>query len=231
MLFADGAVELVVERIEDGDVHCRVVAGGRLFSNKGINLPGRPLSVQTLTEKDRRDLAFIAKADIDIVAISFVRSPNDIAEARACLGHSKLPVMAKLERPEALDALEPILEASDGVMVARGDLGVELPFEQVPLLQKQILEHAALRGKWAVVATQMLGSMVTRPADARRGVGRGERGARRHRRRDAVRRDRRGALPRGERARDRPDHARRRAEPRLPPRARRARPSSLPDRP
>ena len=83
VLFADGAVELVVERIEDGDVHCRVVAGGRLFSNKGINLPGRPLSVQTLTEKDRRDLAFIAKADIDIVAISFVRSPQDIAEARA----------------------------------------------------------------------------------------------------------------------------------------------------
>ncbi len=160
VLFADGAVELVVERVEDGDVHCRVVAGGRLFSNKGINLPGRPLSVQTLTEKDRRDLAFISKADVDIVAISFVRAPKDIDDARACLGGSKQPVMAKLERPEALEALDAILEASDGVMVARGDLGVELPFEQVPILQKKILEHAALRGKWAVVATQMLGSMV-----------------------------------------------------------------------
>jgi pyruvate kinase len=160
VLFADGTVELVVERIEGDDVHCRVIAGGRLFSNKGLNLPGRPLSVQTLTDKDRRDLGYIAQADVDIAAISFVRSAADVHAARACLGHQKTPVMAKLERPEALSALDEILEASDGVMIARGDLGVEMPFERVPLLQKQILERAAQRGKWAVVATQMLGSMV-----------------------------------------------------------------------
>jgi pyruvate kinase len=160
VLFADGAVELVVERIDGDDVHCRVVAGGRLFSNKGLNLPGRPLSVQTLTDKDRRDLAYVAQADIDIAAISFVRSAADLQAARDCIGKSKLPVMAKLERPEALERLDEILEASDGVMIARGDLGVEMPFDRVPLLQKQILDRAAQRGKWAVVATQMLGSMV-----------------------------------------------------------------------
>lgn len=159
VLFADGTVELVVERVEGPDVHCRVLGGGRLYSNKGLNLPGRKVSVQTLTEKDREDLGYLATADVDIVAISFVRSPADIALARELLGASKTPVMAKLERPEALEALDAILDASDGVMVARGDLGVELPFERVPLLQKQILERAAMRGKWAVVATQMLGSM------------------------------------------------------------------------
>jgi pyruvate kinase len=160
VLLADGALELVVERIDGSDVRCRVLAGGRLFSNKGLNLPGRRLSAPTLTEKDRNDLAFLATADVDIVAISFVRSPADLALARELLGDGKTPVMAKLERPEALAALDAILDASDGVMVARGDLGVELPFERVPLLQKQILERAAVRGKWCVVATQLLGSMV-----------------------------------------------------------------------
>jgi pyruvate kinase len=167
-LFADGAVELVVERIEATDVHCRVIAGGRLFSNKGLNLPGRRLSVATLTDKDRRDLEYLSRSDIDIVAISFVRSPEDLALARSLLGDSKLPVMAKLERPEALQNLDAILAASDGVMIARGDLGVEMSFERVPVLQKQILTRAAELGKWAVVATQMLGSMVVarRPSSA-----------------------------------------------------------------
>ncbi len=167
VLFADGAIELTVERIEGADVHCRVTSGGRLYSNKGLNLPGRRLTVETLTEKDRRDLAFIADADIDIVAISFVRSPTDLDEARALVGKRRVPVMAKLERPEALEHLEAILDASDGVMVARGDLGVEMPFEQVPVLQKRILASAARRGKWAVVATQMLGSMATSPRPTR----------------------------------------------------------------
>src|SRR5262249_8750335 len=111
-------------------------------------------------EKDEQDLAFAAKANIDLVAISFVRSAEDIQRARHLLGHAKTPVMAKLERPEALAALDSILAASDGIMVARGDLGVEMPFERVPVLQKQILRRASALGKWAVVATQMLGSMV-----------------------------------------------------------------------
>lgn len=171
VLLADGTIELEVESIDydAGDVRCRVVTGGRLFSNKGLNLPGRRVSVATLTEKDRRDLAYLRDTDVDIVAISFVRSADDLALARELLGESKkIPVMAKLERPEAVAHLDEILDASDGIMVARGDLGVELPFERVPVLQKQILRRAAERGRWAVVATQMLASMVVarRPSRA-----------------------------------------------------------------
>jgi pyruvate kinase len=160
ILLADGTLELQVESIEGQDVHCTVVSGGRLFSNKGMNLPRTKLSVQTLTEKDRRDLEWISSSDVDIVAISFVRSPDDLDKARSILGPCGIPVMAKLELPEVLDRLEDILETADGVMVARGDLAVEVPFEQVPTLQERILRRAAARGKWAIVATQMLGSMV-----------------------------------------------------------------------
>ena len=160
IVLADGTIEMVVERIDGPDVHCRLRNSGRLYSNKGLNLPGRAVSIPTLTEKDREDLAFAAQAEIDLVAISFVRSPDDIHTARELLGSRKTPVMAKLERPEALNRLDEILAVSDGIMVARGDLGVELPFERVPVLQKQILRRARALGKWSVVATQMLGSMV-----------------------------------------------------------------------
>ena len=161
ILFADGTLELRVLEMEDEDVHCEVINGGRLGSRKGLNIPDRELSVETLTEKDAKDLAFCGKSDIDIVAISFVRSPEDLKQARELLNNSRTPVMAKLERPEALDRLDAILDASDGVMIARGDLGVELPFERVPTMQKEILVRASERGKWAVVATQMLSSMVS----------------------------------------------------------------------
>ncbi|MCX5662233.1 MAG: pyruvate kinase [Planctomycetota bacterium] len=161
ILLADGTIELRVESVEGQDVLCRVTSGGRLYSNKGINIPHTKLSVETLTEKDRRDLRFIAGSGIDMVAISFVRTPDDIHLARQILGpNSHVPVLAKLELPEVLNHLDAIFEVSDGVMVARGDLGVEVPFERVPPLQKQILARATERGKWAVVATQMLGSMV-----------------------------------------------------------------------
>jgi pyruvate kinase len=160
ILLADGSIELVAERVDGDDVLCQVVAGGRLYSNKGLNLPDTRLSVQSLTDKDRRDLAYLAGAEVEIVAISFVRTARDIREARALLGARKVTVIAKLERPEALDNLDEILEAADGVMVARGDLGVELPFERVPTAQRMILDRAAKKAKWAVVATQMLGSMV-----------------------------------------------------------------------
>jgi pyruvate kinase len=169
ILLADGAIELEVESADGSDVHCRVLTGGRLFSNKGLNLPGRPVSVDTLTDKDRRDLKYLASTDVDIVAISFVRKAQDIHLARELIGSErKTPIMAKLERPEALANLDEILDASDGIMVARGDLGVELPLEQVPILQKRILARAAERGRWAVVATQMLASMVVarRPSRA-----------------------------------------------------------------
>lgn len=160
VLLADGAIELVVEHIDAGDVHCRVVSGGTLFSRKGLNLPGRRLSIETLTEKDRRDLAYIATTDIDLVAVSFVRKAADLQHARLALGTGVKPLVAKLERPEALDNLDEILAASDGVMVARGDLGVELSFDRVPIVQKMILKRAMIHGRSAVVATQMLGSMV-----------------------------------------------------------------------
>jgi len=162
ILLADGMIELRVTRVEGGDVYTRTVCGGQLYSNKGLTVPGRVISIPTLTAKDEEDLAFAARAGIDLIAISFVRSPQDILRARELLGpRTNIPIMAKLERPEALDALDDILKVSDGIMVARGDLGVELPFERVPIMQKQILVRARALGKWAVVATQMLGSMVT----------------------------------------------------------------------
>lgn len=168
ILLADGTIELRVSEVADRDVVCEVVNGGRLYSNKGINIPRTKLSVETLTDKDRRDLAWIAGSDVDMVAVSFVRSAKDIIDARLLLGdRSRIPVMAKLELPEVLDNLDDILETSDGVMVARGDLAVEVPFEQVPGLQKMILRRAAARGKWALVATQMLGSMVMQPRPTR----------------------------------------------------------------
>ena len=168
ILLADGTIELRAEEVLDEEVRCRILIGGRLTSNKGINLPDSRLSVDTLTEKDRRDLEYISKSDIDLVAISFVRSAHDIIRAQTLIDNPRIPVVAKLERPEALEHLNDILEVSDGVMVARGDLGVEMEFDQVPTLQKQILHRAALRGKWTVVATQMLGSMVmnSRPTRA-----------------------------------------------------------------
>lgn len=160
VLLADGSIELRVERIERDNVHCRVINGGPLSSRKGLNLPGRALSIHTLTEKDLQDLAYIATTDIDLVAVSFVRKADDLNHARQVLGRNKKPLIAKLERPEALQNLEEILAACDGVMVARGDLGVELSFEQVPIVQKRILQRAVAHGRSAVVATQMLVSMV-----------------------------------------------------------------------
>jgi len=167
VLLADGSIELRVESIQEQAVNCKVVNGGRLYSRKGLNLPGRKLTIDTLTDKDLEDLAYIAGADIDLVAVSFVRRAADLERAREALGEGAQPLIAKLERPEALENLAEIMEASDGVMVARGDLGVELSFERVPILQKQILESAAMHGRSAVVATQMLGSMVHRSRPSR----------------------------------------------------------------
>ncbi|MBI41665.1 MAG: pyruvate kinase [Leptospiraceae bacterium] len=168
VLLADGSIELTVESIDGEDVHCRVIHGGMLTSNKGMNLPDTDVSAGTLTEKDRQDLDFIGKSDIDLVAVSFVRRAEDIKDARRYLGDARIPVLAKLERPEALNQLNEILEEADGVMVARGDLGVEIEFERVPFVQKQILQRASVRGKWAIVATEMLRSMVdhSRPTRA-----------------------------------------------------------------
>ncbi len=168
IFLADGTIELVVEKAGGSDIQTRVLTGGRLFSHKGLNLPGLALNfLSTLTPKDRKDLEFIARAGFDMVAVSFVRSAADIREARRLLGGAKIPVMAKIERPEAIEKLAEILEASDGIMLARGDLGVEMALERLPVLQKDILAQAAQRGKWVIVATQMLLTMVSSPRPTR----------------------------------------------------------------
>ena len=169
LLLDDGRIELVVESASATDIHTRVLDGGDLGEHKGINAPHVPLQ-SGLTEKDRSDLAFGLALGIDLVAVSFVQSAEDITRVRASMveaGSPKVPIVAKLERPEAIDHLDEILDASDAVMVARGDLGLEIPLERVPRVQKEILRKARARGIPAIVATQVLESMRFEPRPTR----------------------------------------------------------------
>lgn len=164
ILINDGLVELEVREVFEGSVVTRVVNGGPIGSKKGMNFPDTELSIPAITEKDRVDLEFIASKEVDYVAASFVRRRQDVEDVRALLdsfGGSNIGVIAKLEKPQAVAALDEILEASDGVMVARGDLGVEMLPEEVPIVQKRILRRAAEMGRFAITATQMLESMTT----------------------------------------------------------------------
>lgn len=155
----DGMIRLRVETIQGNTVHTVVEDGGTLSNNKGLNLPGVSISAPALTAKDREDLAFAISAfRADYVALSFVRSADDVREAKALAGD--VPVIAKIERPEAVAALTEIVEVADGIMIARGDLGVELGAEKVPLIQKRIIREANARGKVVITATQMLDSMI-----------------------------------------------------------------------
>ncbi len=173
LLLADGEIELVAENVTASDIHCRVVAGGPLSSHKGINLPSRSIAAPGLTDKDREDLAFGIAQGVDYVALSFVRSADDIRQARALMAEhgATIPVIAKIEKHEALSRIDEILAESDGIMVARGDLGVETPLEHVPLLQKMLIEKANRAGKPVITATQMLLSMVENPRPTRAEVG------------------------------------------------------------
>lgn len=159
----DGMIQLRVEHATGDEVRCRVIAGGRLSDHKGISLPNVPLPVSCLTEKDREDLRFGIRQGVDIVAISFVRSAADIAEVRKFLRDqgSDLPIVAKLERQEVVTNLPGILTMVDAVMVARGDLGVDVPLEEVPHIQKEVIRQARAAKVPVIVATQMLESMVT----------------------------------------------------------------------
>jgi pyruvate kinase len=169
VLLSDGLIELRVLGVRGSDVECEVVNGGELREHQGINLPGTPLKVGSLTEKDRKDLEFGIAHGVDAVALSFVRTAEDVREAKRLIGHRSedLPLIAKLEKPQAIEHLEEILDIADGVMVARGDLGVELPPEKVPVIQKRIIRRAMEARKPVITATQMLESMVLNPRPTR----------------------------------------------------------------
>ena len=169
IMLSDGAIELRVQAVSGNDVECEVVYGGLLGERKGINLPGVAVSAPSVTTKDLDDLRFGLEHDVDYVALSFVREPDDVRfliRDMERLGRRK-PVIAKIEKPEALDNLAAILDRADGVMVARGDLGVELSPERVPAAQKRIIREANARGKPVITATQMLESMIQSPRPTR----------------------------------------------------------------
>ncbi|HXY30733.1 MAG TPA: pyruvate kinase [Gemmatimonadaceae bacterium] len=166
ILVDDGLLELVVMDIEGSRVRARVVHGGPVSSHKGINLPGVLVSAPSLTEKDRADIAFAVKHGLDYLALSFVRRADDIAELRSLIPRG-MWIVAKIEKDTALEDIGAIVESADAVMIARGDLGVELPFEEVPIAQKRIIGVANELGRPVITATQMLESMVTRPRPTR----------------------------------------------------------------
>ncbi|MBE9039203.1 pyruvate kinase, partial [Oscillatoriales cyanobacterium LEGE 11467] len=165
ILLDDGRVEMQVEKIDRaaGELHCRTVVGGKLSNNKGVNFPKVYLSVKAMTDKDRKDLMFGLDRGIDWVALSFVRNPQDVLEIKELISSAgkNVPVIAKIEKHEAIEQMEEILSLCDGVMVARGDLGVELPAEDVPILQKRLIRTANRLGIPVITATQMLDSMVS----------------------------------------------------------------------
>lgn len=169
ILLADGLIELMVEQVSQTEIVCRVINGGLLGENKGINVPGARLSAPSLTEKDRGDLRFGLREAVDYIALSFVRSARDCIGAKTLIEFlgASVPLIAKIEKSEALEDLDNIIDASDGVMVARGDLGVETAVESVPFYQKQIITRANAAEKLVITATQMLESMTHEPRPTR----------------------------------------------------------------
>ena len=170
ILLDDGLIELRVERCQGPEVHCRVITGGVLSNHKSINIPDGHISLPAVTEQDERDLAFAAEHGFDWVAASFIRSAADLEEIRAVLrrhGGEGIRLMAKIENREGIEHLDEILDSADAVMVARGDLGVEIPAAEVPVHQKKMVAGAVRRGKVVVIATQMLDSMIRNPRPTR----------------------------------------------------------------
>ena len=170
LLLDDGLIELEVTGVSPGAIDTRVVAGGRLQANKGINVPDVPLRTSALTPKDVEDLRAGIAMGVDLVALSFVQSPDDLAAARAVAtdaGAPDLPLFAKIEKPRAVELVDEILEAADGLIVARGDLGIEMPLEQLPSVQRRLIQAARRRGVPAIVATQVLESMRYEPRPTR----------------------------------------------------------------
>ena len=169
ILLADGFLELSVRSVNGSEIHCEVITGGVLTSRKGINLPAGTVNLPSMTEKDREDLNFGLAHDVDYIALSFVRTAADIRNIKEIIHRENrdTPVIAKIEKHEAIDHYEDILDAADAIMVARGDLGVEIPLEEVPGIQKQLIQKANASGKPVITATQMLRSMVDAPRPTR----------------------------------------------------------------
>jgi pyruvate kinase len=169
ILLDDGLLELRIEKIEGKAVYCKVIEGGILKSRKGVNLPSLNLRLPSLTEKDKEDLEFGLAQGVDWISLSFVRQAEDVRALKAFLAEKggNVPVMAKIEKPQAIDNLEAIIEECDGLMVARGDLGVEMNPEKVPMLQKRIIRLCNEKGIPVITATQMLDSMINNPRPTR----------------------------------------------------------------
>ncbi|MCD8096296.1 MAG: pyruvate kinase [Ruminococcus sp.] len=170
ILINDGLIEMVVESVDETDVRCKVVHGGEVKDNKGINVPGVKLSMPYISDADMNDLQFGAKLGFDFIAASFVRTGADVIYLRKftqALGWNNVRIIAKIENSDGVENIDEILDAADGVMVARGDMGVEIPFEQIPAIQKELIHKAYNAGKQVITATQMLESMITNPRPTR----------------------------------------------------------------
>jgi len=166
LLIDDGKLELVIDACQTGKIHCHVVAGTHILDRKGVSLPDTTLGVGALTDKDYKDLAAVVEEEIDWVALSFIQRPEDIIEARRII-NGRMTILSKIEKPQAVQRLDEIIELSDALMVARGDLGVEMPLETVPGTQIAIIQACRAAGKPVVVATQMLESMISAPVPTR----------------------------------------------------------------
>jgi len=170
ILIDDGLVEMAVKRIEGGDIACEVLNGGTIKNKKGVNVPGVKTDLPAVSDKDYEDILFGIENDVDFIAASFVRTADDVSEIRKILaenGGRHIRIIAKIENAEGVDNIDAIIAAADGVMVARGDLGVEIPMEEVPLIQKKIISRCNLAGKPVITATQMLDSMMRNPRPTR----------------------------------------------------------------
>lgn len=170
ILLADGLIELRVNKIQGNDIICTVINGGELSDKQGVNIPGKSLPFPTLAEKDIKDIIFGIKAGMDFLAASFIRKASDVTEIRKVLdanGGNDIHIIAKIENREGVENIDDIINVSDGIMIARGDLGVEIPVHEIPLIQKQIIEKCNISGKPVITATQMLDSMIRNPRPTR----------------------------------------------------------------
>lgn len=167
LLLDDGLLEVVVKSVKGEDVNCEVITGGTLKSHKGLNLPETDTQISAITTKDEEDIAFGVLQGVDWIALSFVRKPEDVQELRKLIEDPGIKVIAKIEKPEAVANMDAIIAEVDGIMVARGDLGIEMPAEKVPVIQKELIAKCRLAGKPVIVATQMLDSMIKNPRATR----------------------------------------------------------------